>query len=694
MIKTVFLSEPSYEAGSHPRQEHILAPALASVAVLMALIGLSHEAMLQPDFRWSTTSTVASTSGKVWGGPLDETDTAPESEFFQAGQKREGNEVKAREENQELAASRPAPAPTPALQDLDNESFRRLTEGARHKPRLSAAPAEELLEPPAAAEGRVSSRSDSPAMVAKRESGRISRDRSDSSIVFQPAEGYWANTYVPGDPEIRLLNARLAQWDRSWLLELANLERDVKPVAQPFDAPQDNALALSLMADVSSIAATDASENGTRMRLQVGIQGIEHRHGLRPAMNVGLVVDLPDDAPDEVRIATRALLDAMLQSKQAGDRFSLVLANSGLVVEAEDFRFGSLQLAKQHILDQSEVAEKAALSLHDALERAARMVAARDDPSRPLGSSSVLLISAGALQGIDHLVELAHAHAREGVTLSVFPLGSQPRNEQVEKLVLAGLGNRRILESPGQARRLVEEELHASSRAVARAVRLSIRLSPGVHLIDVIGSERLDAPRAERVREIENSMDRRLSENLGIASDRGSDEDGIQIVIPSIFSGDSVTVLLDVVAEGPGAIADVSLRYKDLVFLHNGSLQGHLELPEGESRQGPAQRLVMKNWLSLQFSDAVERAAEALGRRDPAAALAELKVMKDTIDQSRRTHSAWLDDPELIRDQYVLDRYIQALHLPLASANQPGLVDSLRYAAWAKTHRSPEEWNL
>ena len=448
------------------------------------------------------------------------------------------------------------------------------------------------------------------------------------------------------------------------------------------------------------------------MRLQIGIRGIEHRRGQRPAMNVGVVVDLPADASDEVRIATRALLDAMLQSKQAGDRFSLVMTGQqgdvqngwarSLIVPAKDFRFGSLQLAMQLIMGQESAPtndrrDLSKLNLYEAMERAGAMVKQTDDPSRPLGSSSVLLISAREMPDIDALAALAHERAREGITLSVIPLGSQPKNSSVEKLVLAGLGNRRYLVAPGRARQLIEEELHASSRAVARAARLSIRLAPGVRLIDVVGSERLDTKRAQRVREIENSMDRRLSANLGIQADRGEDEGGIQIVIPSIYSGDSVTVLLDIVAEQPGAIAEVSLRYKDLVFLRNGSLRGHLDLPKGEfsagePSRGPAQLAVLKNLLSHHFVEAVERAAAALGQQQPAVAEAILRTMHATITQARQALPAWAKDEDLIHDQQVLDRYIAALASPRAGAHQSFLADSLRYAAWAKTHRPLEEW--
>ena len=533
-------------------------------------------------------------------------------------------------------------------------------------------------------------------------------DNTDS-ISTQPAIGYWANTHIPGDPAIRLMHARLAQWDRSWLQNNAGLEQTVRPVQQPFDAPSDNALALSLMSDVSTIGS---QAEPTRLRLQVGIQGIEHRRGQRPAMNLSVVLDLPPKASDDVRIAARALLDGLLQARQAGDRFSLVMtgkAGQSLVVEADDFRFGSLQLAKQLIAGETTGAvrgkgsepDSASMDVYTAMQRAGELVRRSDDPGQPLGSSSVWLIGAqspGQHRGeLDQLVTWAHQQARDGITTSVFPLGDQLSTRETEALVLAGLGSRRYLEAPAQARSLVEEELNSASRAVARAVRLSIRLAPGVELIKVIGSERLDTPETQRVRDIENSMDRRLSANLGIQADRGEDEDGIQIVIPGIYSGDSAIILLDLITNRPGAIAEVSLRYKDLVYLSNGSLSAKLVLPgssqlNGQENRGPAELSVLKNLLSWHFSKAVEQAADALGQHQPGQAVAILRAMVQTIEQARQDVPTWHKDPDLIRDQQVLERYITALESPEATSQQSFLADSLRLAAWAKTHPMPMEW--
>ena len=101
---------------------------------------------------------------------------------------------------------------------------------------------------------------------------------------------------------------------------------------------------------------------------------------------------------------------------------------------------------------------------------------------------------------------------------------------------------------------------------------------------------------------------------------------------------------------------------------------------------------MLKNLLSLHFVEAVEQAAAAMGRQQPAEAAAVLRAMRATIIQAREALPAWAGDKDLIRDQQVLDHYIAALASPRAGAHQSFLADSLRYAAWAKTHRPPQEW--
>ena len=754
------------------RRRRYLAPSLASAAVLLAAIGLSRELLMheaprpplpapvelnqpQSSGALGRTNEAGAQEKKKAGAErarTSELDALRGAYHSQPGEERQSQDELAPLSRMDSSLESFEP-PSGPLAGADN-NLRKQTAGASsepelHKPRQMAAREPVVQNLPSLKKDSADrdglsfadNRSESESVMAEEEAVVVSGSRVVSetgqagtvelledavftppiqrpfdfisfyeqtdSITTQAATGYWSNNYVPGDPEIRLLNARLAQWDRSWLPS-PELEQAVMPVAQPFDSPTDNALALSLMADTRAIRPGADGSQPTRLRLQVGIQGIEHRRGLRPSMNLGVIIDLPDDASDEVRIAARALLDSLLEAKRAGDRFTLVMTGPpgrSLVLSAEDFRFGSLELARQRIAGEDTIpltdeAGRAPADIPDvytAAQLAAQLVRENDDPGQPLGSSSLWLISAHGFGSPKALLDLVHDQARDGITTSVFPLGSGLTGEQARQIALAGLGSRRYLESPMQARTLVEEELHAASRAVARAVRLSVRLAPGVELIDVIGSQRLDTAQAQRVRDIEHSMDQRLASNLGIQADRGEDEDGIQMVIPGIFSGDSVTVLLDIITDRPGAIAEVSLRYKDLVYLKNGSLNAQLDLLAAggvtvPQNRGPFELAVLKNLLSWHFAQAVGQAADALGQKQAARAASILRAMHETIANARREVPEWRQDPDLLRDQQVLEHYLKALENPQAASQQSYLADSLRFAAWAKTHHTPEEW--
>jgi len=507
-----------------------------------------------------------------------------------------------------------------------------------------------------------------------------------NDLSFIEAKGYWSNTYIPGDTQIRLLQARLKQPDHKDLGQHRSPEQNIRPYLQALDIPNNNALGLQLSADTSAV------DGPTRARLQIGIQAIEQRKGQRPSMNLAVVVDLPQHADTQTLISTRALLDALLASRQSGDRFSLLSSHNGgqVLLSADQFRYGALQLAKTSLLESARPNDPAA-NLLNALNAAGNILAKTNDPSLPAGSRSIVLISANTLKDVNQLQQFVHKQATSGIGLSVFPLGSKTNTQQIEKLVLSGIGNLRVLEKPAQAKQLIEAELYASSQAVARSARLSIRLASHVQLISVIGSKKLHQRDAQRVRDIEQGMDKRLSANLGIAQDRGQDEDGIQIVIPSVHSGDSLVILLDVMINKPGDIADVSLRYKDMVFLKNGSLADQLNLPKGQSQRHTAQLLVLKNLLGHHFKQSASQAADQLSVQRPDRALQILMRFKQTMEQAIEQTPSWRKDQEIQTDLDAVKQYINLLKQPTAGQQQRLLMDSLRYAAWRKSHRTEQE---
>jgi len=507
-----------------------------------------------------------------------------------------------------------------------------------------------------------------------------------TGLRFQSGTGYWANTYVPGDPAIRLLEARLQRWDRSALsasLGDVRLEGAAQQNWQPFDLPRNAALAAYLHADKRAV-------NGrSRLRIQVGLQASRKRSGLRPGMNVAVVLDLRRPVDDATGAKLRALMMALAEARQPGDRFSITVAGrpGGLLVAPEQFRYGPIRVAMQSLFTTTSDTRAPAMDLLAALQSASQSVRQDDDTSAPFGTSLVLLVSTAPFtKQRESLERMAHENAVAGIGLSVVAVGGGADLDSIDRLVLLGQGSRRVLAATEDAVKLVDRELHAASRAVARAVRLRIRLAPGVELIDVLGSKNLSKQAAQRVREAERSIDQRLARNIGIRADRGEDEEGIQIVIPSFFAGDSHVVLLDVVVPGPGPVADVSVRYKDLVYRRNGVARARLAIEDGRRGPGPLERNVLKNQLAYELARSAAATGRQLAAGDRQNAIRTLTAARQLIAGMRLEVPGWDNDGELRDDQVLLTQYLTVLGSSFAGAggNQQNLANSLRYLAFRR----------
>jgi hypothetical protein len=396
------------------------------------------------------------------------------------------------------------------------------------------------------------------------------------------------------------------------------------------------------------------------MLVQVGLEGAKRHGGRRPAMNLAVVLDLTGDLAEDTAVASRALVTALESAKEPGDRFRLIVAGraGGLLVAPDDFTYGYLTVTLDRLLGGDPDAAAEPLPLEAAVKTAIEQVAGADDPAAPLGTSAVLLATARPLgAAIEPLVEMAHQSAVAGIPLSVVGIGHAVQLDEIDRLTLAGQGSRRLLESPAEAAALIDRELASVSRAIARAVRLRIRLAPGVELVNVFGSERLDETRAQRVRNAERSIDLRLERNLGIHADRGQDEDGVQIVIPSFYAGDSHVILLDVVAPGPGPIAEVVVRYKDLVYLRNGVARAALSLDDDEGAPGPLERNVLKNLLALRLSETLQRSGTVLRQGDRARASELLTTVHELLTGLCAELPGLGGDAELSHDIRLLSDY-------------------------------------
>jgi Ca-activated chloride channel family protein len=418
--------------------------------------------------------------------------------------------------------------------------------------------------------------------------------------------------------------------------------------------------------------------------LQVGLSGAERRSGARPAMNVGVVLDLtrPLDEADEDRV--RSLLAALSAAREAGDRVSLTVAGpqGGALIESGPFRHEKVTVALRQLFDdEARTAPTSPTSMPDAVRAALQTVGAMDDPSAPLGSSFLLVVSPGLSADAD-LERAAHVGAVAGVPTSVVGLGDADV-VGLERLALAGQGRRRVLGAASEAEALVRDELGAVNSIVARAVRLRVELAPGVRLVNVLGSRRLDAAAAARVRRAEHSVDQRLARNLGITADRDTDDDGITILLPAFFAGDSHVILLDVVVSGPGPVAEVSARYKDLVRLRNGEAHGALALERGRRGPGRLERSVLKNLLAFELHRALARAADQLADGQTPEAEDTLEGVALLAGGLRAALPELAADRELQVDLQLVARYAAALST-VGAPERAVLADSMRLASRRK----------
>jgi Ca-activated chloride channel family protein len=240
-------------------------------------------------------------------------------------------------------------------------------------------------------------------------------------------------------------------------------------------------------------------------------------------------------------------------------------------------------------------------------------------------------------------------------------IGSGIAPQEINRIALAGQGNRRFLTTAADAELLVSRELTALSRVVARALRLRIKLAPGVKLLNILGSKRLDEVATKRVKEAEKSIDQRIAKNLGITADRGEDEDGVQIIIPTFFAGDAHVILMEVIVNNPGQVAEVTSKFKDLVQNNNGTARASIGLTRGTIPAGTLQLSVFKNALSYTLSERLGYAAVALQRGDQQSALQQVRYVNDLYRGLQQLIPQFMLDSDIQSDCAMLAEFEQAL---------------------------------
>ncbi|MEZ4267097.1 MAG: VWA domain-containing protein [Myxococcota bacterium] len=435
---------------------------------------------------------------------------------------------------------------------------------------------------------------------------------------FLPRMAYFENTYLGGNAAhqqmVRQIERDLRGVDKPW--------QEAYAAAQPFDPPSEQALGLSATLDRRWV------DGEGPVYLQVGIQGSRRYGWRRPPLDVVLVVDGPALAAGTQ--ATDELVGALLRSLGPQDRLGIVVAGERVAVLSEIEPVKGLRAVLAERLQRlSSTRGSSPASLERAIDVAGGLLqTAAQAQARVPGSQVTLVAVAGDApdgpERAQRAAAAAHRLTLQGAMTSIVELGTASEGPYWQ-VASAGHGNYHRA-AAGEERDVVTTELELLSKVVARLLRINIRLAPGSSAVRILGSRVLGAEQVRQVKAREVATDRNLSRTLGVTADRGEDDDGLQTVIPYYYGGDSHVILVELWVDGPGAVADVTLRYKDMVTLDNATSRASVSLAATPRPALPEQLLVRRNLQGFALADALRGASAALARHDTGGAMTQLNL--------------------------------------------------------------------
>jgi hypothetical protein len=416
---------------------------------------------------------------------------------------------------------------------------------------------------------------------------------------FLPRTCYVSNTYLGGRAAhvaaLSALDDRLSPTERPYA------EAGLPP--QAFDGPDNAGISLSTRLDRAWL------DTPGRVYLQVGLRGSDRHGWRRPPLDLVLVLDATV-ANAEAQVL--ALTTGLMRRLGPQDRLGVVVAdgNAPQVLASVD----TLRTVRP-ILAQRLGEGPLKASLGDGVALAAGLAeagllldAAAEGQARVPGTQVVLLAVSGDPQRTDAARAAAHQLTLQGAVVSVAALDGAAQWWGV-----ADAGHGSLHRGP-QVEAHLDAEMAGLSRVVARLLRLDIKLGDKVSAVRVLGAEVLGAREVARVKAREEAVDARLAKTTGLKADRGDDGEGIQIVVPWFAGGDSHVVLVELWVDEPGPVAEVTLKYKDMVALNNGTARSSVALPRTPHNLTASQRGVRRNVAGFQLAEALQAAGQAAAR--------------------------------------------------------------------------------
>jgi hypothetical protein len=291
--------------------------------------------------------------------------------------------------------------------------------------------------------------------------------------------------------------------------------------------------------------------------------------------------------------------------------------------------------------------------------------------------------------------QLAAANVDKDIQTTSVGVGVAFNEDLMLSIAREGKGNYHFIKDGADTQKVFAKELDDLTHIVARALKLRIKLADGVGLVRVLGAAKLSEEQVKQVKTEEKKIDKKVFEELGISKNRQKDKDepGIKVLIPNFYRGDSHVVMLEVsIPKGSGTrkVADVFLKYKDLVFKQNRETQATVNVdyvPDKETMIASVNKNVKKNLLGFQTGEALTEAAALIEQQRIAEAVKRIDERMVVLGVAAREWS----DKDLDKDGKLLDRYKTVLaqlnHAPHLASGEFGqyLKKSLTYAGYQMT---------
>ena len=423
---------------------------------------------------------------------------------------------------------------------------------------------------------------------------------------------------------------------------------------QNLKVPGRSALALSAELDHAQVLTS-----GGEVFLQVAVQASKREMSRRPPLNIALVIDRSGSmAEGDKMVSARKAALRFIDDLRADDRAIVVAYDDQIEIAGRGDSRQDKQALRQFI---GRLSPRGATNIHGALDAAYRALA---DNARPGLINTVLLMSDGlptaGNTSVKAIVDQARAAAEAGISTTTVGMGLDYNDALMMGVAQRGQGHYHFVKDPAAIEPIFKAEFASLNRVVARALKVRIVLADDVVLRRVLGSRELSGREKAQVRSEEKHIDRKLYEELGIQADREQDDqDGIRMMIPYFFSGDSHVVLLQLWVP-PGQsnrkLASVTLKYKDMLFSKNGMDEADAVVGYVDSTEqvvASISRPVKKNLLGMRAGEAMLGAAELVASGQNRRAADMIATQARFFEEAGR---AW-NDSELTRDAKLLGHY-------------------------------------